>query len=174
VLDVDSVDAAGTWLRHLPHAADPGVRPLPPGDNRWQRGQIVDALYLAEGEETLWAEWYRHLAERGIPPLQQLPRDLWRYQVPQLEVADLSAADRLARVGLGLPTPGRKSWPPFQQAGETLWREGWAGLVAPSAARADGLILCLFVEDPTSLPARPLRTPRVVGEPPAPPSGMRT
>src|SRR5207253_885445 len=139
-----------------------------------QRGQIVDALYLADTEGTLWAEWYRHLAERGIPPLQQLPRDLWRYQAPRLEVADLRTTDRLARVGLGPTTPGRKSWTAYQQVGETLWREGWPGLLAPSAARADGLILCLFVADPTSLPARPLPPPRLVREPPAPPVGMRT
>jgi len=42
---------------------------------------VVDAIYLASDEATMWAEWYRHLAERGIPPLQQLPRDVWRYRV---------------------------------------------------------------------------------------------
>jgi len=66
-LDVDAVDAAGAWLRHIPHSADPRSRPNPHGDNRWQRGAIVDALYLAGDELTLWAEWYRHLAERGLP-----------------------------------------------------------------------------------------------------------
>jgi hypothetical protein len=90
---------------------------VPPGDNRWQRGNVVDALYLADGEDTLWAEWYRHLAERGVPPMHALPRDVWRYRVPRLEVADLSTAERLGRVDLIPPTPGRKSWPPFQEVG---------------------------------------------------------
>jgi hypothetical protein len=94
--------------------------------------------------------------------------------MPQLEVADLSSADRLARVGLNPPSPGRKGWPDYQQVGETLWQEGWPGLLAPSAARADGLVLCLFIKDPTSLPAQPLPPPHVVREPPAPPTGMRT
>lgn len=122
----------------------------------------------------MWAEWYRHLAERGIPPMHQLPRDVWRHQVPTLEVADLSDANRLARVGLTLPTPGRKVWPPYQDIGEALWKEGWRGLLAPSAARASGLVLCLFVEDPTVLPAQPVAPPKVLTEPPAPPTGMRT
>lgn len=135
---------------------------------------MVDALYLADEEETLWSEWYRHLAERGIPPMHQLPRDLWRYRVPRLDVADLTTANRLARVGLGRPTPGRKTWPPFQEAGETLWGEGWRGLLAPSAARPDGLVLCLFVDDPASLTAEPVPPPRVVTKPPVPPTGMRT
>ncbi len=161
-------------LRHIPHLADPGFRPQPPGDNRWQRGEVVDALYLADEEETLWAEWYRHLAERGIPPMQQLPRDVWRHPVQTLDVADLSDANRLARVGLTLPTPGRKAWPPFQDIGEALWKEGWHGLLAPSAARPDGLVLCLFVEDPTVLPVQPVPPPRIVTHPPAPPTGMRT
>lgn len=122
----------------------------------------------------MWAEWYRHLAERGIPPMQQLPRDVWRHQVRTLAVADLRDAKRLGRVGLTLPTPGRKAWPPYQDIGELLWKEGWRGLLAPSAARPNGLALCLFVEDPTVLPAQPVPPPRVVTEPPTPPTGMRT
>jgi len=173
-LDVDAVDAGGEWLRHIPHSADPLARPDPPGDNRWQRGAVVDALYLADDEATLWAEWYRHLAERGLPPLRSLPRDVWRFSVPPLEVADLSHEDRLARLGLPLPAPGRKTWRPFQRVGGTLAKEGWAGLVAPSAARPARLVLCLFVDDPPAAPAQPVPPPRVVTEPPAPPIEMRT
>jgi hypothetical protein len=74
-----------------------------------------------------------------------MPRDLWTWTVdPQLEVADLSSEDRLQRVGLAAPTPGRLTWPPYQRIGETLHREGWPGLLAPSADRPrDGLVLCL-------------------------------
>lgn len=150
------------------------MRPQPPGDNRWQHGDVVDALYLADSEDTLWAEWYRHLAERGVPPMHQLPRDAWRYRVALLEVADLTTADRLARIGLSPPIPGRRDWPPYQEVGESLWREGWRGLLAPSAARPEGVVLCLFVDDPASLPARPTPPPRVVAEPPVPPTGMLT
>jgi RES domain-containing protein len=150
------------------------LRPQPPGDNRWQRGTVVDALYLADDENTLWAEWYRHLAERGLPPTQQLPRDLWRHRVPSMQVADLRDAAHLEHVSLPLPAPGRAGWEPFQRVGEALWSEGWPGLVAPSAARPDGLILCLFIRSPGALPAPVLGKPTVVREPPVPPTGMRT
>ena len=153
---------------------DPRSRPQPPGDNRWQRGDVVDALYLADTEETLWAEWYRHLAERGVPPMRQLPRDVWRFEVPTMDAADLGDATKLARVGLTSPAPGRAGWAPYQAVGEALWQEGWRGLVAPSAAYGDGLVLCLFVGDRAALPAQPVRRPRVVRKPPAPPTGMRT
>jgi hypothetical protein len=106
--------------------------------------------------------------------MQQLPRDVWRHRVLTLDVADLRDAHRLARVGLTSPTPGRTGWPPYQDVGETLWKEGWHGLLAPSAASANGLVLCLFVEDPTVFPAQPIAPPSVVSEPPIPPRGMRT
>jgi hypothetical protein len=173
-LDVVAVDPAGTWLRQIPHGANPRFRPQPPDDSRWQRGDVVDALYLADDEQTLWAEWYRHLAERGLPPMQHLPRDVWRYRVASVEVADLRDAKRLKRVKLGVPAPGRPEWRPYQQVGEALWKEGWPGLLAPSAARAGGVVLCLFVSDSDVLPARPIGRPRVVTEPPAPPTRMRT
>jgi RES domain-containing protein len=135
---------------------------------------VVDALYLADEDATLWAEWYRHLAERGLPPLIKLPRDVWRYRAAAARVADLSNEARLGRVGLNLPAPGRKTWRPYQSVGEQLWREGWPGLLAPSAARPEGLALCLFVDASGILPARPFGRPRVVAEPPPPPTGMRT
>jgi hypothetical protein len=99
---------------------------------------------------------------------------VWRYRVGRLQVADLGDACRLAQVGLGMPLPGRKTWSPFQEVGETLWREGWPGLVTRSAARPSGLVLCLFVVDPRDLPAEPVPPPTVVAEPPAPPTGLRT
>jgi hypothetical protein len=132
-------------------------------------------VYLAKDEATMWAEWYRHLAERGLPPLRQLPRDVWRHRVRRVEVGDLSDPARLARVGLSVPTPGRRTWPAYQEVGETLWQEGWPGLLAPSAARLSGLVLCLFVADAQApLPAEPISPPTVVVEPPAPPTGLRT
>jgi hypothetical protein len=91
-----------------------------------------------------------------------------------VEVADLSEPAQLARVGLDPPHPGRRMWPPYQAVGETLWREQWGGLLAPSAARPSGLVLCLFVDEPAVLLARPIPPPRVVAEPPAPPIGLRT
>jgi hypothetical protein len=106
--------------------------------------------------------------------MHQLPRDLWRCRVGPLRVADLDDHARLARVGVDPPAPGRRGWPPYQAVGETLWQEGWDGLLAPSAARPEGRILCLFVDDERPLPAEPLGRPRRVSEPPAPPAGMRT
>lgn len=106
--------------------------------------------------------------------MRQLPRDRWRCRVRRLEVADLTTVERLARVGLDPLTPGRKTWPAYQDVGQTLWSEGWPGLLAPSAARPDGVVLCLFVEDRATVPAEPVPPPRVITEPPVLPTGMRT
>jgi hypothetical protein len=51
-LVVPSVAVHGRWIKHT----HPGSAPLParepPPDNRWQRGDVVDALHLADTEET--------------------------------------------------------------------------------------------------------------------------
>jgi hypothetical protein len=177
-LDVDAVAVRQRrWWRHTVHGADPLARRSPAPDGRWQRGAVVAALYLAGDEATVWAEWYRHLAEADIPPDRQMPRDLWTWVLEaRIEVADLTSAERLGRVRLDVPRPGRRTWPPYQAVGEALWREGWPGLLAPSAARpGEGVVLCLFRAgaDPVA-GARPLSPPRVVRRPPAPPRGMTT
>ena len=78
---IEFVAIAGGWWRQIPHAADPLYRAHPPSDGRWQRGEIVGALYFADSEATAWAEWYRALAELAIPPDRQMPRDLWRCEI---------------------------------------------------------------------------------------------
>ena len=172
--DVAAIAVRGRWLKHT----YPGSPPLPvrepPPDNRWQRGDVVDALYLADSAETASAEWYRHLAERMIPPLAQMPRELWTWQV-KIEVADLSTPERLAAVGLSPPIASRQSWPTFQQLGELLWKEGWAGLLAASAARPEGKVLCLLFRDADGVHgAKPMPPPSRIAEPPPPPTGLQT
>jgi len=171
---VHGVRVTGFWLRHQPAGGLPLARRDPPPDNRWQRGDVVDALYLADAEATVWAEWYRHLAEHGLPPAAAMPRDVWRWTV-DVEVADLSGAAPLAAARLPLPHPGRRSWPAFQAVGEALAADGWAGLLAPSAARPEGRTLCLFrAPDGAVRGARPVPPPRRVDAPPPPPTGMVT
>ena len=47
----------GTWIRHVPHGADLLGRADAPSDGRWQRGDVVRALYLADTVTTATAEW---------------------------------------------------------------------------------------------------------------------
>jgi RES domain-containing protein len=172
-LSVAAIAVRGRWVKHTYPGSPPLPEREPPPDNRWQRGDIVDALYLADSEETAWAEWYRHLAERMIAPLAQMPRELWRWQV-DVEVADLSADEQLAAVGLSPPAPERRSWHDYQRVGEQLAKAGWAGLLAPSAARPDGKVLCLFRDQHGVHGAMALPPPRQIDKPPPPPTGLRT
>lgn len=122
----------------------------------------------------MWAEWYRALAERALPPGMWLPSDLWRIQVQIDDLADLTTAEQLAAVGLGPPLPGRATWPLYQQVGEQLAAEGFTGLVAPSASRPKGGVLCLFHGAEKSGSVRTSGRPRRIDEPPVPPRGLRT
>lgn len=172
-LDVDDLCVTGTWFKH----ARPGRGPLPyrnpAPDNRWQRGAFVDAVYLGDAPETVWAEWYHHLAEAGVPPAEHLPVELWSWRA-EVRVADLSDEPRLARVGLPVPRPGRAAWPRLQAVGEALWKDGWAGLVAPSGARPAGLVLCVFRTAQEVGGIEPEPPPRRLDQPPVPPLGMMT
>lgn len=133
-MDVDAIAIRGEWIRHAPHRSSLLGRSPEPSDGRWQRGEIVPALYLADDRDTAVAEWYRFLAERGLPPSRAVPHDhhLWRLDV---EVADLSTAERLERVGLGLPRPGRRTRMSFSRPGPTGGSRLRAGAAAASQSQ---------------------------------------
>lgn len=172
-LEVDPAPVRGVWFRHAPARGEPLFRPERPADGRWQRGEIVEGFYLADSEQTAWAEWYRALAELALPPMQQLPRDLWRFEIDVDRVANLSSAEHLERVGLGVPVPDRRQWPTFQIVGETLFAEGWAGVLYAAAAGPGSLALCLFRTSDRLDGVRPVPAPTRYDEPPAPPRGLR-
>lgn len=167
-LDVEVVPVHGVWHRHVPHRGRVWWRADPPPSGRWQRGSVVGGFYLANSPQTAWAEWHRQLAELGLRPEQQLPRNLWRLAVDLERIADLSDADRLAAVGLPLPSPTRMQWLAFQAVGEQLHADGWSGVLAPSAAGPEaGRILCLFREEETIDGVKPIPPPVIYRRPPA-------
>lgn len=65
-MDVDTVAVHGEWIRHAPHRSWLLGRAAEATDGRWQHGEVVRALYLADEPATAIAEWYRLLAERGL------------------------------------------------------------------------------------------------------------
>jgi RES domain-containing protein len=171
-LDVDPIAVSGEWIRHAPHRSEVLGRSPEATDSRWQRGDVVRGLYLADEPATAVAEWYRYLAERGLPPSAAIPRDhhVWRID---LTVADLSTPERLAATGLAPPRPHRRDWPPCQHIGEALWRDGWHGLLTPSAARPTARVMCIFCDDWPPSGCTPLRAVEITDTPP-PPTGMTT
>lgn len=55
--DIATTRVCGTWWRHLPAGLEPSSRPARLPNARWQRGRVVDAIYLADSPDTAWAEW---------------------------------------------------------------------------------------------------------------------
>jgi len=171
--DVATVPVTGTWYRHVPA----GVAPMPgepAPDGRWQRGGQVAGLYLAKDKDTMWAEWYRALAELGEPPDTRLPRDVWRFRVQLERVADMSEHGALPAVGLPDMLPDRWQWATFQDVGVGLAKEGFQAVLFHSSARPAGLCLCVFGAEQGFAGVTPSGRPeRVTAAPPAP-RGMRT
>jgi hypothetical protein len=158
-MDVESTSVSGIWWRQIPAGGDVHHQPDPPADSRWQRGEVIDALYFAES---------------GLPPQQALPRDLWRWEISLPDVVDLSTLEKLESVGLPMPTPTRSQWPAFQEVGEALHAEGRPALIAPSAARPGRRVLCLFRAERIVPGGTPMPPPRTIDEPPRVPLGMTT
>jgi len=172
--NIDPVAVTGMWVRHLPAGGDPLWWPPEPPDGRWQRGQVVGALYLADGAETAWAEWYRWLAATARQPLDTLPRELWRYQIQLERIANLATPDRVAAAGLRAPEPDTNQWPEYQALGERLNADGWTGVLYRSAARPAAQALCVFRAGRAVNGVRPVPPPEPQKDPPVPPTGLRT
>jgi RES domain-containing protein len=171
---VDTIEIDAIWWRHIPAGAEVLHKPVPAHDNRWQRGAKVDAFYLSDSAETAYAEWYRTLARLRAPVLEALPFDLVRFHVMLDRVADLSDVDRLASVGLPVPRPGTAGWATFQTVGEQLHASGFEGLIAPTDARPDQLLLCIFRQDEAVPGVQPLTPVARIEVPPLVPIGMST
>ena len=92
----------------------------------------------------MWAEWYRHTAEAGVPPSRRLPRAIWRVEVDIEDVVDLTAEGALDAHGIERLEPTRRQWPQTQPIGEGYFREGARAILAPSAARRGGQVLAVF------------------------------
>ena len=171
--EILAVPVAGTWYRHVPAGAAP-MPGHPAPDGRWQRGEQVAGLYLAQDPDTVWAEWYRALAELGEAPDSRLPRDLWRFRVQLEQVADLSQLAALRALGLPAMVPDRSQWPAFQDAGARLAEARFRAVLFRSSARPAGLCLCVFATEDGFPGITPVGPPERVPAPPAPPRGMRT
>ena len=79
------VPVHGIWVRHV--YADKPLVPDWAAASRWQTASIR-AVYLADSEQTAWAEFYRALAEEGRAPADALPRELYHVRVVE-RVVDL-------------------------------------------------------------------------------------
>lgn len=164
----------GTWWRITRGDSDPLFWSAEPADGRWQRGKTVRALYLGDSEATVWAEWYRHTSEAGVPPDQRLPRAIWRIEVDIDDIADLTAPGILEGEGIARLEPTRRQWRKTQPIGEACWREGARGVLAPAAARQPGRVLAIFRPAESIEGVRAVPPPKRFTKLPALPPGLRT
>jgi RES domain-containing protein len=58
----------GIWYRHVRAEGESLGLPGAGSAGRWQRAQVVAALYRADSPETAWAELYRAAAEMECLP----------------------------------------------------------------------------------------------------------
>jgi RES domain-containing protein len=143
-------------------------------DGRWQTGAVVRGIYLADTEETAWAEWYRHTSEQGAPPASRMPRDTWRIAVDVTDIADLTAPGVLDKHAITELHPTRRQWPLTQPVGEAYYRDRCRGLLAPSAAHEGGQVLAIYRPLPALPGLTPVPPPNHYDDLPPLPTGLRT
>jgi RES domain-containing protein len=168
------IHVEGTWFRITRANSEPFVWTDEPADGRWQRGSVVRAIYLGDSEATVWAEWYRHTAEAGVPPSRRLPRAIWRVEVDLDDVVDLTAEGALAAHGIERLDPTRRQWPETQPIGEAYFRDDARALLAPSAARRGGKVLAVFRRGRAHRGLTAVPPPQRFDKLPAIPRGLRT
>jgi|GEM_PF-524679 len=173
-LPAPRIHVEGTWFRITRVGSEPFLWTDEPADGRWQRGSVVRAIYLGDSESTVWAEWYRHTAEAGVPPSRRLPRAIWKVEVDLEDVADLTADGVLAAHGLLRMDPTRRQWAETQEVGEAYYREGARAILAPSAARRGGRVLAVFRRGRGHRGVTAVPPPQRFDKLPSIPRGLRT
>jgi RES domain-containing protein len=173
-LPAPRIHVDGTWYRITRPSSEPFVWTDEPADGRWQRGTAVRAIYLGDSEATVWAEWYRHTAEAGVPPSRRLPRAIWKVDVDLDDVADRTAPGVLEAHGIGRLDPTRQQWSQTQPIGERYFRDGARALLAPSAARKGGKVLAVFRRGRGHRGVTAVPPPQRHDRLPAIPRGLRT
>ena len=88
---------------------------------------------VALSAEAVYRLVHRHCLVAGVPDRLAHPHALRSYWATHCLEAGVSVHE------VREPTPNRRSWPAFQTVGEQLLRDGWRGLLAPSAARPGAL-----------------------------------
>ncbi len=131
-------------------------------------------FYLADTEDTAWAEWYRHTSEQGAPPASRMPRDTWRIAVEVSDIADLAEPGVLEKHGISELRPTRRQWLVTQPIGEAYYHASCRGLMAPSAAHTGGQVLAIFRPLPALPGLTPVPPPNYYDGLPPLPIGLRT
>ena len=135
---------------------------------------MVRGFYLADTEDTAWAEWYRHTSELGAAPASRMPRDTWQIAVEVTDIGDLTDLATLGLHGLTELLPTRRQWPLTQPVGEAYYHDGWRGILTPSAAHVGGQVLTIFRPLPVLPGLRTVATANEYAELPPLPTGLRT
>ena len=138
------VGCVGEVVRHIA----PGYLPLS-GEGarihggRWNPPDSFPTLYTALTRETMLDELERAARRQGLTVADLLPRIEVRYGVGLQRVLDLRDPEALASVGLKPGDIAADDWTACQAVGEAAHHAGFEGILAPSAAEGDVLVVFL-------------------------------
>jgi RES domain-containing protein len=142
---LDPVAYQGELFRHVAAGRHPlsGAGARSQG-GRWNPPQSFATLYLADGEETVEAEFRRMARRQGLDPQAFLPRRVYRIEVDLQAVVDLTSPASLpaALADLDLSSDELTGTQAVGEAAQYLGREA---ILARSAA-GEGRVLAVFID----------------------------
>lgn len=111
---------------------------------RWNPPQSFSTLYLAEGRDTVEAEFRRMAERQGLDPAQFLPRRVYRLEAELQAVVDLAQPASLtpALAELDLSSEDLDATQAVGEAAQYLGREA---IRAPSAT-GTGFVVAVFID----------------------------
>jgi RES domain-containing protein len=141
---VSRVSVAGSWWRQTPYGPDPLWLASPPSGGRWQRGDGIAAIYLADEESTAWG--------RVVPIARGDRTTTHPWHAPRPMAVDdrrqrcrrplHPSQARTGRFAHSPPNSGDLGTIPSSRGDSA--HQGHRGILYPSAARPDHQALCPF------------------------------
>jgi RES domain-containing protein len=145
ILQAAAVSAwKGTVYRHM-FGAHPPVRSNTNGA-RWN-APSVEAIYASCERETALAEAEYYISLQPLRP--KAKRVLYTIRVSLKNVIDLTAPDLLPRLGITDDVLSGPNHEPCSLIGSAVIWLGHDGLLVPSARRAGGTNLVIYLQDPS-------------------------
>lgn len=116
---------------------------------RWNTAGTSSALYLGTPQETVLDDLAAAVRALDLEAADLPDFVLHEVQVSAVRLLDLSTPEACASVGLQQAEVVAAGRAECQHVGETAWRCGWQGVLAPSAT-GSGLVLAVFPDRVTA------------------------
>ena len=111
---------------------------------RWNRPNSIPTQYLSLNPETMWAELIRHESLKTVEELSYVNIPIWVCKLNESNLVDLSSIEKAQSYGLSPSDLVGENYSPCQELADLFVKNGYRGVIYPSAAIEGGKNVALF------------------------------